>query len=239
STSSDSGRPRRRGEGRYAMTHGLVTVVVPFGRERMAAVERALDALGNPAGPALAAPLERAGFVHFLSLTAVSAGETGPCHLVLELNADGTDPVALNALAGAIGDPLRAALETAGVDPGQDLPGFLAAHRVEVGQGWFSTPGLVYDGTPGMTVRQIGAEAALAERVGGMLDGPPRFETARAALDQVRDRLWAEGEKWVFEPAPAPCLEPAPKAWQGLGAILLSLVTTFLWPFLLVVLLGF
>lgn len=216
------------------MEHALVTVAIDFDRERMAAVERALETLGNPAGAALKGPLDDAAFVHFMSITAVPAGASGPAHLVVELNADGTARGAIDRLAAAIGDPLRAVLAAAGADPGDDLARFLASHQLEVGQGWFSTPGLVYDGTPGMSVPQIRDEATLAHKIAGLLDAAPRFPSASAALEQVRDRLWADGEKWAFVAAPAPCLQGVPPAWKALGPALASLIMTFLWPLLLI-----
>jgi len=84
-----------------------------------------------------------------------------------------------------------------------------------------------------MSVRQIRDEAALATKIADMLDAAPRFETALKALDYVRDRLWAAGDKWAFEPGPAACLEAKPPAWRAIGPGLLSLFLTFLWPFVL------
>ena len=55
--------------------HSFVTIVVPFSAFRTPAVEQLLDQIGNPAGPGIKDPLDRAKFVHFLSITVVE-GDT-------------------------------------------------------------------------------------------------------------------------------------------------------------------
>ncbi|HVO16057.1 MAG TPA: hypothetical protein VMV26_12620 [Alphaproteobacteria bacterium] len=219
------------------MTHAFVTVAVPVERGRSDAVERRLDELGNPPSPALKEALDAAAFVHFMSMTVVRGDGDDPSHLVIEVNADGTEREAIRRLEAALGEKLRGLLEVAGVDPGASLVQFLERHHKPVGEGWFSTPGLNFDGTPGMTVTQIRQEATLAQRIGDMLDALPPFPSALAALDYVRDALWAENAmKWAFIAAPAPCLEPAPPVAPGVIAAAGSAVVVFLWPFVLLAL---
>src|ERR1700727_709275 len=143
------------------MTHAFATIVVPFPTSRTAAVEACLDGFANPAGPAIAGPLDETEFVHFMSMSVVRGDPQA--HLILEMSADGAVDTAIHRLASALEQPLEALLETTDVlRGGNSLAEFLLKQHVSVGQGWFSHPGLNYDGTPGMTVERINKEARLA-----------------------------------------------------------------------------
>ena len=224
--------------------HALVTSAVSFDSSRCDAVEAQLRKFNNPAARFLADKLDALGIVHFMSITVVrstegsaQASSEGPAHLIVELNADGAEASAIAALCGAVGGALSALLSTAGIEvPQSGLADFLLARRVRVGQGWFSTPGLVYDGMPGMTVERIRREAALAARATDLLKPPSTAKSALARFQEVRSVLWSEGDwKWAFVAEPTPILAAAPplgrlRAWWK---VILSLFVTFLWPFLL------
>ena len=217
------------------MTHALATVVVPFPTSRAAAVEACLNRFGNPAGPAIAAPLDKTQFVHFMSMTVVHGDPEA--HLVVEMSADGTVEAALDRLASALAEPLRALLDATGVPLGRNsLADFLLKRHVPVGQGWFSNPGLNYDGTPGMTVERINKEARLATAAALLVDRLPPAASPLTTLNAVRAQLWAkEATKWAFVAEDAPGLKGAPPFLPGiLGTLAAS--TLLLWPFLLVAL---
>ena len=199
--------------------HALVTSAISFDSGRSDAVEALLQKFNNPAASLLAERLDALGIVHFLSITVVRptqgpplASSEGPAHLIVELSADGAEASVLAALCDAVGDSLSALLATAGIQVQESgLSEFLLTRCVRVGQSWFSTPGLVYDGTPGMTVQRIRREADLAAYATGLLKGPTTAPSALARLEEVRSAIWNEGDwKWAFVAEPAPILSPVP-----------------------------
>jgi len=215
------------------MPHAFVTVAIPFQAERAAAVEAYLNELGNPPAEAIRQKLDDAGFVHFMSMWVVEGDGSAPNHIIIEMNADGTVEEVTAKLAETMGPEISGLFDKAGIDRGQEsLAKFLAAHHQGVGQGWFSTPGVNFDGTPQLTVGQIRREAELAHDVTEMLD-TVRGKTALATLDAVRERLWNdEASKWAFVAAPAPSLDPAPPPSRAILPIVSSLVANFFWPLL-------
>jgi deferrochelatase/peroxidase EfeB len=215
--------------------HSFVTVVVPFSAACLQAVEQALNRIGNPAGPAVKDPLDAAEFVHFISITIVEVGGRSPPCLVIELTADDPIPQVFEHIESAIGQPLRDVLEAAEVSVGSaPLADFLSRHHQPVGQGWFSTPGVNYDGTPSMTVGRIRREAELAAAVSNFLDSLPAADSPLATLTRVRDWLWNDAaQKWAFVAEPTPILGPAPPLLSAVLPVLCSAVGVLLWPFLL------
>ncbi|MEP5513421.1 MAG: hypothetical protein ABJP87_00630, partial [Bauldia litoralis] len=216
------------------MSHAFVTVAIPFEAARTTAVETRLAELGNPASDTIRDKLDEAAFVHFMSLWVVAGGVEGPSHLIIEVNADGTVGDVTRKLAATMDAALTGVLGEAGVSlGGQDLATFLERHHQGVGQGWFETPGVNFDGTPGLTVSQIRQEADLARRVADMLDETEKGRTALEVLTGVRDRLWNdESSKWAFTAAPAPSLDPMPSSSGAVLPILMSVASHFLWPVL-------
>ncbi|MBZ8132155.1 hypothetical protein [Afifella sp. IM 167] len=221
------------------MPHSFLTIAIPFPARYRGDVEAELDRIGNPAGPSIATALNETAFVHFMSIWIAPEWE-GRCHVILEVNADGTVAQVCEKLAEAIGDEILRICRTAHAELGHSpLPRFLEhAHR-PVGQGWFDTPGVNFDGTPGLTVRQVRQEADLAARVATMIENIHE-PTALATLNAVRGRLWDEESlKWAFTAAPAPSLQDRPPRSEIIRPILSSAVASFLWPFLLFDLLFF
>ena len=138
--------------------------------------------------------------------------------------------------------------------PKQSLSKFLFHNRIDVGQGWFTTPGLKYDGTPGMTVARIRSEHDLTRRIAKLLDLLRPADSALRALKYVRSELWREGSwKWAFVAESTPILSGAPAITRreiespvelisnlrGLIELWPALFASFFWPFISLVAVGF
>lgn len=153
------GRPRGQAD---LICHIPVRVRSP---QAIAQLQARVRALGNPVRPDLAAALDGAGIIHFLSLTLID--ETvgrHPLHsLILELRADGNDRLALAALVGAIGHELREILALAGLaDRSADLVRFLARRSLAVTLRPWGVTGLHYNGSREFPVAVKARQAALA-----------------------------------------------------------------------------
>jgi deferrochelatase/peroxidase EfeB len=215
------------------MAHAFVTVVVPFDDGRAEAVNRHLDGLGNLQPGPVAIALDGSAFVHFMSLTVVRSSSGDSAHLVLEAQADGYPKGVLRRLADTIGKELGDVLAAAGVRvAAAELGDFLVSHDRQVGQGWFSVPGVVFAGTPGMAVERIRRERDLASEIQGFLDGLPPQGSSLATLARVREHFFGLGDhKWAFIPQPVPP-EHGEKVMNLMLPALWSLLRTFLWPLL-------
>ena len=214
------------------MAHAFVTVVVPFDYRNADAVDGYLDALGNLARPPVSVALDAGAFVHFMSLSVVRDSLAGSAHLVLEASADGYRDGVLDRLARAIGTELRGILALAGVPvAASQLTEFLVQHDCQVGQGWFAIPGVVFAGTPGMTVGRIRREAELASRIQQSLDERPTRGSALAIRERLRAELFGEAVyKWAFVAEPVPLLADAPKDLSAIRPLSWSALRTLLWP---------
>ena len=206
----------------------LASVIAPLRPDRIAAAETLIDALGNPASEAVRAALEPSedGFgTHFCSLHALRSRDRKRGYLVLEVSADGTDEEALRRLANALGTRLRPVLMLASDWTEGDLLAYLQRHLVAAGAGLFSSPGVSFAGTPGLSVGRIRAEAALAGRIAPLLHAQPLGLSAQARLRDVRDRLGDDLE------APPPRTPFAPPSIASLaGQLVWSFTRTYLWP---------
>ena len=237
------------------MSHSFITVVIPFDATKIADVETVLKEMGNPVSPALRARVDAVGTIHFMSLTVVPGDEDDDAHLILEATADSTETAALAAIADALELPLKKSLRAAGIRTDATLSDFLQGHARTLGQSWWSTSGLPFNGTPGMTARRILQERDLAARIADLLDGLPRGLSPVERLERVREIIWKDGNaKWAFVPEPTPCLEGAPEsginpfvrpyfgdavadspinilaAWPTLMKLAATTFVTFLWP---------
>jgi deferrochelatase/peroxidase EfeB len=222
------------------MTQSFVTLIIPF-RAPVAQVSAKIAELGNPAADRVATELDATGLIHFMSAHALPGAGTGPSQLVIELSIDGGIGRALEQLELRFGHRLRALLASAGIEaPERDLASFLARYHRPVGQGWFSTPGLNFSGTPGMSVARIKQEHALARLAGALLDRAPRRASAVEKLAFVRERLWQEhAAKWAFAEDTWPFRDAAtPWTLATYFAALPAAVRTLFWPFVLVLALG-
>jgi deferrochelatase/peroxidase EfeB len=231
--------------------HSLLIIAVSFNGKHSNAVNAELDKLRNPLTGQAATALNGAQFVHFMSITVWPSEDTGNAHLVIELSADGEPNDVVQQLSTTIGGTIDTVLRAADVDRGKSLPDFLLRHRINVGQGWFAQPGLIFDGTPGMTVKRIRGEASLAAAATKLLEQQPISDCALPTLQAVRTSLWNTGEwKWAFQAAPTPILMGGPDgqgqrstSWaavfRALPALAASLALNFLWPFIAFAVLAF
>jgi deferrochelatase/peroxidase EfeB len=219
------------------MTHALVTIIAPLALDRVPDAEAAIDAMENPAQPAIAAALDATDpdgefGTHFASLHAIRSQDGTRAYLVLEFSADGTEDQALARIVTAIGVRLRPVFMLASDwrDAGE-LLAYMRSHRVAVGCGWTANPGVAFAGTPRMTVGRIRREARLAARVTALLKVDSDHRSAMAQLDAVRDALKPEFA-WALDPGtPDPPFEQptiVTFAFQLLG----SFAKTYLWPLL-------
>ena len=217
------------------MTHAFVTVTIPFASERAQDVNNLLSTLGNPAQGAIAAALDEGAFVHFMSIVVVHKEGEPQAHLVLDASADGYAQAACARLAGTIGDKICEVLQAAGLTvPGQDLGAYLEKYRRNVGPGWFSTPGILFAGTPGMSVPRIKAEAQLASWIRDWLERNRNPEPALEKLQRLRDEIFKMPDyKWAFVAEPVPLLGKTPRLSAAVRPLLVSLVRYLLWPLFL------
>ena len=214
------------------MSHALVTIVAPLDPAKLVTAQAAIDLLGNPIAPGLAALLGKTdadgGGTHFMSLHALPSFTPGRAHLVLEFSADGTADVAIDRLAAAIGGMLGPVFALARDWGDGNVAAYLKAHKIECGFGWSTAPGIGHAGNPGMSVGRITAEAALADRVAAMLNAQPAGMSALARLQAARAELGDDAR--TMPPGDA----SAPFQKAGLVSVIasaaLSFVRTYLGP---------
>ena len=217
------------------MTHAFVTVAIPFASEQTQRVNESLDRLGNPArGPAAAALYESA-FVHFMSINVVQVEGESRAHLVLAVSADGSESGACARVAKTIGTSIVEVLEAAALTVKQEhLGAYLEQHRLDVGPGWHSTTGVVFSGTPGMSVQRIRDEALLASWISDWLEHNFEPEPALQKLQRARNKIYENPDlKWAFIAEPVPVLGERPPVSMVVRPIIVSLVRSLLWPLLL------
>ena len=215
------------------MSHALVTIVAPLPESRIHDADALIDQLGNPPRPDLKAALDDAPGTHFCSLHAIRSKTPGKAYLAFEFSADGTESEATARIAQAIGRHLAPIFALAS-DWTNDIAAYLESHRIKIGVGLLSSPGLAFAGTPGLSVPRIRAEQRLAKSAAEALAQLPETTPALDRIERIRNDLAAD-------PAFAPLLETAipappydPPDTAGLiGALALSFVATYLWPVLI------
>jgi deferrochelatase/peroxidase EfeB len=217
------------------MTQALSTFAAPLALNKVPDAEQAIDAMGNPAVAAIVAALDkRAGDegTHFASMHAVRSQDGVHAWLVLEFSADGSDDEALDRLLAAIGDRLRTIFNFASDwSDGGDLKAYLVKHQVVPGNGWFSYPGVVFAGTPDMTVGRIQREARLAARVIELVGALPAAMSGLDRVQAVRSAIAADPDlapALGVADADVPYVEPTTAT--TFSVLLGSFVSTYLWP---------
>jgi Dyp-type peroxidase family len=220
----------------------LVTILVPFlaggadGRsDCVTGVNNTLDCLGDPAGgfAAIEAALN-GGRIHFMSMVVVPPeGAEQYAHLVIELNGDGTPGTIIDALVDAIPQALGDVIAAANIAvPERNtlesfLRGYLRGHQQRFAYAIGRPAGLMFVGTPGLTVRRILEERAfaayardyLAEQHAGSALG--RLESLRSQVFEDPDWKWA----LVSEPMAMIGEEKSPYGF----AFFFALVRDFFW----------
>jgi deferrochelatase/peroxidase EfeB len=224
------------------MSHALVTIAAPIAMELVSPATAAIAVLENPAHQSIRQELDRLegdDGTHFMSMHAIPSGDGSRGHLILEFSADGSEDEALARITAAIGPVLENIFKLA-TDwrPGTLLLGYLSEHRVHVGHGYFSNPGIAFAGTPGMSVGRIRKEYLLANRIARILDEQGADIRAIDRLADVRARLRSEPDHaWALESPVAPLPRRTAPSFFGLVlSLLLPFARAYLWPFGLVVL---
>ncbi|MCI0361429.1 MAG: hypothetical protein L0211_23345, partial [Planctomycetaceae bacterium] len=153
-------------------------------------------------------------------------------------------PDVVRTLVDTLGSHLVAIARAAGVVKEVDdaqvrkaIDNLLRRHAHSVGQGLFSTPGLCFAGTPGMSLERIRDEYELGRLARDLLESGKLVGTPLQLLQQMR----AEINKTRFAPLltqhASPLLQPA-SGQSLLAAILLRGLVLFTWPYLLAALLA-
>ena len=158
----------------------MVMVVVPLpAASDLDQLDAAILALGNPAGEAMRAAMDRTGLVHFCSLAVIDGGASH--HLAFELSLDGTVAAGLAAIDQHAGDLLRPVFTLAGMRGDEAMAPFLMRHVVTLhGKPWGAT-GLNFNGLPEFSVRQIERQADFADFSERVVQDYLASETARGS----------------------------------------------------------
>jgi deferrochelatase/peroxidase EfeB len=216
------------------MTHAFITIYAPLALEKLDDAEHAIDAMGNPANDDIRKRLDVLkgdNGTHFASMHAIRSQDSQHGWLVLEFSADGDDDEALDRVISAMEERLRT-LFTLASDwtDGSDLRAYLAKHKTVPGCGWFSHPGVVFAGTPGLSVGRIRREARLAAHVTDLVGALPGSMSASNRVAAVRRAV----ENSAFKDALAVATTEPPFSERSTaeiaGVLAGSFVTTYLWP---------
>jgi deferrochelatase/peroxidase EfeB len=222
------------------MSHALVTIVAPLDPSRLAAANSAIDELGNPARPDLAAKLrvlDNDRGVHFASLHALPSFTKGKAHIVFEFSADGDQSWAIHWLAQAMEAELKNVFALARDWRDGPIEPYLVSHAIKTGFGLGANPGVGHIGSPLMTVGRIrreqdlfaAASVLLAQQGGGM--------RALDRLDAVRVQLRATHADMLTPAEASPPWTISGTLAAGI-ALVAGFVRTYLWPWLLLLLLA-
>jgi deferrochelatase/peroxidase EfeB len=218
------------------VSHALVTIIAPLDPDRVADAEVSIAALGNPARDDIRAALDKhedgEHGTHFASLHALRSYDGKRAYIVFEFSADSTDEEALARIERQIGSHLRPIfMQARDWKDGGDLSAYLLRHRVLPGNGWFSSPGQVFSGTPGMTVGRIKYEAALSGKVAALLSPQGKELDALERVEWVRQEL-AKDKKFKDALKPGAPMQPFNQLAGPAFAfqLVLSFVKTYLWP---------
>ena len=148
------------------MSQSLVTIISKVLPENFERARDLAESLGNPASPSIVTAFEAIAQqpggleVHFSSINVFPASSGGG-HLVFEFSAEGDRDALISALGTNL-DPHVGALFALAADRGRDpLDAYWRSHVAPVGQGFFANPGVVFSGTPGLSVARIRAEREL------------------------------------------------------------------------------
>ncbi len=214
------------------MNQVMITIVAGLAPSDIPAARAAIDRLGNPAAPALAARLDvlsgDAG-IHFMSVHALPSFTRGRGHLVLEFSADGDAPRAINQIVAACGAELASVFALATDWRDGDMVAYLTSHTIEIGFGLGANPGLCHCGSPDMSVGRIRREAALAARISEMLARQPGGMSALSRVEDVRRQIGAASPDLApGEGKPAFSVMSLPAA---AFVAVFAFAKTYLWPF--------
>lgn len=213
------------------MTRSMVTIHATIANERVPEATRLLEELGNPASADIREKLAtRPGCddgVHFLSIVAVAAAE-GDGHLLMELSADGDKADALSHIARIL-PCLEPVFELASDRGHGPLGEYLAARKLAIGNGWTGRPGLLFDGTPRLSVGKILRNAAIANEAARVLGAQDGDLTALDRLRRVREAV-PHAEPHDRAPGGMPPTGRRTQLPVPVGNLIVSFCALFLWP---------
>jgi len=227
------------------MSHTLVTIICPVAQANVERARDLIEALGNPAAQRVHAAFEAVASepgdlaIHFSSLTVFPA-TAGGGHLLFEFSADGARDTLIAALAKHLGPLVQDAYSLAADRGSAPLADYWKSHIVEVGQGFFDNSGVVFAGTPGLSVRRIRQELALREHLKTLVEQRAEpFTSALAVLERVRRELKESAFAWALQADDVAALQ---SERTGIGPYLrigLNVFKAYLWPLLVPALLVF
>jgi hypothetical protein len=219
------------------VSHTLVTIICPVAQDNVERARDVIEALGNPAVEPVRIAFESVASepgdlgIHFASLTVFPATDGGG-HLLFEFSADGARASLIAALAKHLGPLVHDAYALAADRGTAPLADYWTSHIVEVGQGFFDNAGVVFAGTPGLSVRRIRQETALREHLKTLVEGNAEpFTSALAVLERVRRALEKSSTfAWALEADDVAALQ---SERTGIGPYLrigLNVFRMYLWP---------
>ena len=216
-------------------SNALVTIIAPLDLDRVADAEAAIDVLGNPARSDIRAALDRhedaEHGTHFASLHAFKSQDGKRAYLAFEFSADGPEADALARIDRQIGEHLRPVFTLASDWNDGELLAYFRRHSVTPGNGWFSSPGLLFAGTPGLTVGRISREAKLAAFVTGILSRQPADWDALARVEDARKQVVQHKEfKHALQLGTSAPLYEQPTWLRFITRSVVSFLKTYLWP---------
>jgi deferrochelatase/peroxidase EfeB len=222
------------------VSHTLVTIICPVAPDHVERARDLIERLGNPASGAVRSAFEavsnEAGQlgVHFASLTVFPASAGGG-HLLFEFSADGARETLIQALAKHLGPLVSDAYALAADHGSAPLADYWTSHIVDVGQGYFDNAGIVFAGTPGLSVDRIRREHALREYLKGRVEEIAEpFTSALAAVERVRREVREQPAfSWAMQADEVAALQGERTGVGPYLRIAASVATTYLWPLLL------
>jgi hypothetical protein len=217
----------------------LATIVCPVTPENFNRARDLIEGLGNPASEPVQAAFEaiadetRDLAIHFASLTVFPASAGGG-HLLLEFSADGPRNLLITALATHLGPFVQDAYALAADRSTSTLADYWTSHIVEVGQGLFDNAGVVFAGTPGLSVRRIRQESALRERLKGLVEeSSGGFTSALAVVERVRGTLASDRAfSWALHSDAVAALDSERTGIRPYLQIASNVLRMYLWPLL-------
>jgi len=176
--------------------------------------------------------------VHFLSITTVPAGEGHEAVLVIESSHDGEKDAAIQTLADALGDTLKAVMSAAGIAGTRSgLVTLLTRHSIDTGITLRSVPGLNHRGAPGMTVDRIFAENKLAVDLRKIVSEDRSAGASLPRLRAIREQIGNNPKhSQMMTPDDVGFLAPPANAQGGIGlivALAFRALLDFAWPVLI------
>ncbi len=220
------------------MSHALVTIICTIPQEHVVEARRIINALDNPASPAVKRAFERVAAeepgdlaIHFSSLTVFPASAGGG-HLLFEFSGDGSQDALIRALATHLVPLVKPAYALAADRGRESLAHYWTSHVVNIGQGFFDNPGLVFAGAPGLSVKRILDEQQLRECLKLLVEeDTSQFTSALATLERVRAQLRNDPTfAWALQAEDAAALEAERSGVGPYLRIAWNVTTMYLWP---------